>query len=236
MHARRTLLNRIALWMTGVVLALTVYLATQPFLFYLCGRQFPRAIPALLHVYAPARIYCDQEWIGTTQFAEYSYWGFYTLAEYHRGDERSNEILDESSTIQFSGTPLRDVIGYLSEVHAYPIEPGSEVDGDVEITVNLNGPLRNCLQTILESHGLTAWPANKRIVIGTPAAVQRIRADERARRRVAPLAWIILGILCTGGGGLVHLLRQKSRTEQRGARSVGVPETTTSLSPSERVD
>jgi type II secretory pathway component GspD/PulD (secretin) len=73
-------------------------------------------------------------------------------------DAKIRAALDESTSIEFTGTPLRDVISYVSEIHHIPILfdvpalSDQSITGDEEVSLVVNGiKLRSALQLLLES-------------------------------------------------------------------------------------
>ena len=198
--------------LAGVVLLMASYVASPPFAFYFSEHHYPNAVPTLLVVYAPVRKFIQNpDWAGSKSYAEYSQWAYNEIAANLIGDPLSNIRLDAPTMVQFASTPVRDVIDYLSELHSYAIELDPDVDGDIEVTISSTAPLRDALSAILEPHDLLAWPAKDRIVIGTSAAVKRIRAEDRASRRVAPAAWLFLASFVLSAGTLVLLLCRRGR-------------------------
>jgi hypothetical protein len=218
MSPRRSIPHRFALWISGAVLALTVYLASYPFAFDWTMHRSWTAFRVMQAVYSPLALLIRQpDWIGSRTYADYVNWVFFKLNE-PIIDAEARNAFDSSTSVDSAGTSLRDVVQYLSEVHNFPIELDPEVNGDLEITVSSKAQLGEVLRTMLEPHGLTAWPAHQRIAIGSPAAIERIKAaDQAADRAMHPLprgAWILLALLTLSFVSLWLLLRRRRRVNQ----------------------
>jgi hypothetical protein len=212
--------------LVAAVLLLGAYAASAPFVFFWIQHRLPSAIPTLQAVYAPLAVYSRHaEWPGSISYIHYQSWCHRTLQEYTLGPEDANRKLDELTQIQFSGSPLRDIVNYLSEVHGYPIELDDSADGDTELTANHSAPLQDALAQLLDPHGLVAAPDEGRIVIGTSAAIERIVAQRRAANPLHVWGPLVLG---TGGTALVIaavLLIRRIMMNRRRARPVVNPPT-----------
>lgn len=83
-------------------------------------------------------------------------WKSVDLHRASENEERIYKALDKSTDIEFTGTALRDVITYISEIHDIPILmdtaelSGAGITGEEEVTLNVNGiKLRSALQLLL---------------------------------------------------------------------------------------
>jgi hypothetical protein len=213
MPARRPLSHRLAIWVLTGILTLTLFLASYPFAFHWTMHRSWTAFRVMQAIYSPLALLIRQpDWIGSKTYADYSNWVFFKLNEPLIDAEASN-ALGSATSVNVTGTSLRDVIQFLSDLHNFPIELDPEVNGELEITVSSNAQLGEALRTILEPHGLTAWPAHQRIAIGSPAAIERIKAADQAADRVMhpmpPAAWILLTLLVLSIVSLCLLLRRR---------------------------
>lgn len=210
MSARPNRLKRCLFW-SGVALGLLVlYVASWPFVSFWSERHLRAALPVVRAVYAPLEVYFRNEWPGTRMYGRYTSSCIRTLNEHARGDV--NARLDDQTSIQFAGTPLRDVVSYVSEVHGFYIEVLEDVDGDVEITVTSNATLRDALDELLQPLGLAAAPVGRKLVIGPPETVQRLAAEAEAAANASKLRGnlMVLGGLALFVGLIVLIVRRRS--------------------------
>jgi len=194
------------------VLALSLYMASCPLVFEWSQRSgFGRfLVPATRMFYAPVFLWVQRpQWPGSAAYLEYANWTIYHLNEPDVGNAESNAQLGWPATVDFTATPLQDVIKFLSNMRGLPIELDPEVDGDIEVTIKSAGSLRDVLKELLEPLGLVAWPADGRIAIGTPAAIQRVRAEDRATHLLPDSGWLMLALLCISATSLLILLRRR---------------------------
>ena len=221
--ARGSIQHRIAVWISATLLALSFYMASCPLAFDWSQRSgFGRfLVPATRVIYAPLFLWVQRpQWPGSAAYMEYVRWVLYHLQEPKIGNAQSNAWLGVTMSFDFSGTSLRDAVQYMSEVNSYPIELDPDVNGDTEVTLQSTGPLRDMLTELLEPLDLQAWPADGRIVIGSPAAIQRIRASDRANHPLPTMGWLLLALFCISAVSLLILLRRR-----RGANQVSTEPT-----------
>jgi len=217
MASRRPLVKRLAAWTAAAVLLVSMYLASYPCNLFIAVRHWSRAIPMLQFLYAPLNVYSrNPTYFGSLTYKEYTGWAYSTIFYRLIGDEESSGILDSKTIVQFTGTPLHRVTRFVGEIHNYPIEFDSGVDREVEITVNSKATLREALAELLEPHGLIAWPAKGRIAIGSQAAIERVKAEDRRKTPVPVGAWILLGLFLLSGGTLAALLRHRRVIDPHG--------------------
>lgn len=211
MPSRRPILKRFAQWTVGAILVLAAYCLSAPFAFFWLEQHAPGAMPALQVVYAPLILYVRHpNWPGSEPFNRFQSWTSATIREYTVGPWRANDVLDGGTDIQFKGTLLRDVLDYLGEVHAFPVELDADVDGEVEITIAAKTSLRDALQEILAPHGLVAAPDEGRIVVGTPEAIDRIVAQRRAANPLVVYGpWVLIAIVVLILGAAAQLIRRR---------------------------
>lgn len=91
------------------------------------------------------------------------------------GEARIRHALDDVTTLEFIATPLTDVVEYLKDAHAIPIEMDTSAMNDIglstdtPITRNLKGiTLRSALQLMLHDLDLTYAVQNEVLLITTP--------------------------------------------------------------------
>jgi hypothetical protein len=210
MPSRPNRLKRCLFW-TGIALGLLVfYIASWPFVFFWCERNLHAGIPVVRAVYAPLEVYSRNEWPGSRMYGQYTSWCISTLQEHSRGDASAR--LNEQINIEFAQTPLRDVISYVSEIQGFQIELLDEVDGDVEVTANSNGTVGELLDQMLHPLGLAAAPVGRKLVIGSPEAVQRLAAEAAAAAQAGKLRGnlIVLGGLVLIVAVIVLVVRRRA--------------------------
>lgn len=187
---------------------LTAYLASYPCIFFLTVQHWQRAVPALQFFYAPLHGYNrNPQYFGSQTYKDYVAWADTAIAYRVIGDIDSDRILRTKTDIDFTNAPLRDVVSYLSELHAHPLELDPDVDGGIEVTLQSRATLGESLTELLEPHGLVAWPAHNHIAIGTPVAIERTKDADRANNPVPIGAWILLALAIVSGISLVLLFR-----------------------------
>lgn len=98
-------------------------------------------------------------------------------------DSRIRAALDEATSIEFTGTPLRDVISYIAEVHDIPILldlpalAEQAITGDEEVSLVVNGiKLRSALQLMLAN--VNSVPLDVVIQNGLMIVTTKGKADE----------------------------------------------------------
>ncbi|MCR4415824.1 MAG: hypothetical protein NUV77_25700, partial [Thermoguttaceae bacterium] len=126
-----------------------------------------------------------------------------SLSKPGKAEQRINEALSEPTKIDFTDTPLSDVIAYLEEYHKINIEFDNKaledagVGTDTAITRNLQGvSLRSALRLMLRDLNLTYVIQNEVLLITTPED-----AGTRLSTRVYPVADLVLPIQSMGGMG-----------------------------------
>lgn len=211
MTDHRLSLSRLAAWMIGLLMLLAVYALSLPFAFFWSQQGLPRAVPTLQVIYAPLDRYSQEpNWPGTRTYNIYQSWCENSLRDSYLGPEAPRLELQELSNLQFTETPLRMVASHLATLHDYPIELDDEVDGDIVVTVDLTDTLGDALRQLLEPHGLRAEPDDGRIVIGTPAAIDRIVARRRAANPLVVYGpWILIAIVVLILGAAAQLIRRR---------------------------
>ncbi len=132
-------------------------------------------------------------------------WKSVDLHQNSPNEQRIYEQLETTTSIEFQGNPLRDVVQYLSEVHNIPILidenalQDAGLSADEEINLVISGiKLRSALKLMLEN------------VAGVPLAyviedeVMKITtkdiADNTLQTRVYPVADLVIPIQPLGGG------------------------------------
>lgn len=214
MPARRSRSHRIALWLAGGTLALTLYVASYPLAFEWSKRSgWGRfTYPVVQAVYYPLAAWVRQpDSFGNAAYLEYANWIFYHLNEPEFGNAESNARLGVTLQVDFTAASLRDVVQFLNEAMAWPIELDPDVNADVEVTLNSSGPLRDVLKQILEPLGLIAWPSDGRIAIGTPAAIELVRVADRARHPFPTGGYVLLTVSAASAISLAILLHRGQR-------------------------
>jgi len=195
MPARPNRLKR-GLFSTGVVLGLLVfYVASWPFVSFWCERNLRAALPVVRAVYAPLAVYCREELPGSRRYSLYSAQTINELKGHVRGDASGR--LHYQTKFQFVGTPLRDVVSCVSELHDIHIELLDDVDDDVEVTANVIAPLGEALDGMLQPLDLAAVPIGRKLVIGRPEAVQQLAAETAAGRMRANRIVLVLVVAVT---------------------------------------
>ncbi|MBL8851427.1 MAG: hypothetical protein JNG89_17215 [Planctomycetaceae bacterium] len=133
-------------------------------------------------------------------------WKSVDLHQNSANEERIYNALDSSTNIEFSGTPLRDVISYISELHDIPIlldmpalsEEG--ITGDEEVSLVVNGiKLRSGLKLLLEDVNQVelAYVIEDEVMKITT----KDEADNTLQTRVYPVADLVIQPRVMGGGG-----------------------------------
>jgi len=133
-------------------------------------------------------------------------WKSVDLHESSENEQRIHEALDSSTSIEFTGTPLRDVISYISEIHDIPIlldtaalgEQG--ITGDEEVSLVVNGiKLRSALALLLENVNQVelAYVIQNEVMRITTKEV----ADDTLTTRVYPVADLVIQPRVLGGAG-----------------------------------
>jgi len=215
MHSRRSRLRRVVLWPAAAVLLLAAYALSPPFLSYWVTRYAPPAMPVLRALWSPLELYARHPaWPGSRAYVEYEMWANRRLQDHFASD--ADVKLNEMTQIQFNGTPLSDVASYLSALHDHRIELLEGIDGDIPVTMNANGKLRDALDQLVQPLGLAAAPVGTKIVIGPPAEVERlvVEADAAASsgRWIADL--VVLANLVLIVAVIVLLLRRRSARQR----------------------
>lgn len=137
----------------------------------------------------------------------------------------AGDKLDELTQLEFRGSRLGDVADYLTELHECRIELDPTADRDIRVTINSTARLQDVLTELLQPHGLVAAPLGERIVIGTPAAVQRLVAA--SDQSDAGPAWSG-GLLLSGAMAVIlaavwHIRRGRSKRGERPTPESGAP-------------
>jgi hypothetical protein len=175
----RNHLTSVAKWATVAVLLLAAYVASPPFLGYWSQRHVPAVVPVLQAMWSPLELYARHpRWPGSTRYVEYEMWANRGLQNQFASE--ADVKLNEQTQCIFAGTPLSDVVSYLSAVHDHPMDLLDGIDEDTPLTMNMSGTLRDALDQVAKSTGLAAAPVGKRIVIGPQAEVEVLVADAEA--------------------------------------------------------
>jgi hypothetical protein len=208
---KKTSLKRAATWTGVIVLMVAAYVASPPFIAYWSSRHAPAALPVLHTLWAPLDLYARHpHWPGSTQYVEYEMWATRRLQDHFALEIEAK--LNEQTQCIFAGTPLSDVVSYLSAVHDHPMDLLDGVDEDVPLTMNMTGTLRDVLDQVSQLTGLAAAPLGKRIVIGPAAEVERLVAEAEAAtssgRWIADL--VVLGNLALIVTVIVLLWRRRA--------------------------
>jgi hypothetical protein len=132
------------------------------------------------------------------------------LAQQGPAEQKIFEALDQIIPLEFIETPLRDVIDYLKDAAAIPIEIDTKALDDVGLTTdtpvtrNLKGvTLRSGLRLILKDLDLTYMVRDEVLLITTPE-----EAETQLVTKVYPVADLVVPIMSgglnpfQGGGGL----------------------------------
>lgn len=215
-------LTGVAKWATLVLLLLALYMASAPLAFAWCSKHFQQAIPVLVKVYGPSSVYLQNpDWPGSGAYRAYTDWcrrEFYLRFEYVPDSERA---LAEPSQIAFHGIPLRDLAGYLSEIHNCSIDLTQDTNGDSEITREATAPLREHLEQITQPLGLTFAGIGEHIVVGPPATIERLISEFNAAAAAIQLRYSLMGLasLLIGVTVLAVLWRRSGRRRANGALS-----------------
>jgi hypothetical protein len=205
------ILNRIAKWTAAGMLLLAWYFASPPFAFRVAQRHFPAALPALTTIYRPSEYYVTHEELPGSKLYHW-YMG--------RSDRIARNALREAidphakllepTGLEFTGTPLRDVLSYASEIHEISLDLDASVDGEVKVTINASGiPMQKALEELLKPHGLIAVPDGERIIISTPEAIERKQTTAAAEvaahaRIVQTVLIVLLAVTICGGSARVN--------------------------------
>ncbi|QDU38312.1 hypothetical protein Mal4_26390 [Maioricimonas rarisocia] len=134
-------------------------------------------------------------------------WSSVDLHQNSPNEQRIYEQLDAITEIEFQGSPLSDVVTYISELHNIPIlldeaalsEVG--IGPDEEISLIISGiKLRSALKIMLENvQGVTlTYLIEDEVMKITTAEVAE--ADDKMQTRVYPVADLVIPIQPLGGG------------------------------------
>ena len=212
-------LTRVARLATLALLLLALYLASAPLAFAWCSKHFQQAIPVLVKVYGPSSVYLQNpDWPGSGTYRAYTDWcrrEFYLRFEYVPDSERA---LAESSQVEFHQTPLRDVAGYLTQIHNCNVDLTQDTDGDAMITREAMAPLREHLEQITQPLGLTFAGIGEHIVVGPPATIERLISESNAAAAAIQLRYSLMGLasLLIGVTVLAALWQRSGRRRANG--------------------
>ena len=132
-------------------------------------------------------------------------WKSVDLHQNSPNEQRIYEALESTTTLEFPGNPLRDVLDYISLVHNFPIIIDEEelqnegVTPDEEVNLVLTDiRLRSALKILLENvAGVElAYVIEDEVMKITTKLV----ADDKMQTRVYPVADLVIPIQTIGGG------------------------------------
>src|SRR5689334_7311590 len=127
---RRSLRRRACLWTAAAVLLLASYVASAHIVVQEVGRRVPVIQPVLNAFYAPLAVYSRHPALpGNKQYKQYLIWSGREFRDLTRTSSPGT-TLDSPTTVNFTATPLRDVVGYIGVVNNCRIELAPDVDGD----------------------------------------------------------------------------------------------------------
>ncbi|MFO1096422.1 MAG: hypothetical protein U0992_24415 [Planctomycetaceae bacterium] len=196
MSSRHTILKRVAAWTAGVLLLLTAYVLGAHLCYSTIGRRIPASAPIVAGLYAPLSVYSRHpDWPGSRLYVRYVIWSDREFANHFILTADPRKVLDEQTDVVFHGTSLHDVITYLREVHSCRIEFDPDVDTEQEITIVQQGTVRDVTQSLLTPLGLAAAADRERILIGTPAALERAAAESRRSNSILYFTLAVLVVL-----------------------------------------
>jgi len=181
MFSRRPIAKRVAAWTGAGVLLLGAYVLGAHLCYSAIGRRMPALRPILGGVYAPLAVYSRHpDWPGSRLYSRYVIWSDREFANRFILTADPRKVVHEQSDVAFRGTALRDVVAYLSEVHACRIEFDPAVNSEEEVTIVRKGTVEAVFNELLAPLGLAAAADRERILIGTPEALERAAAESRS--------------------------------------------------------
>lgn len=182
--AHQTKSRRLAIWGTIVMLLLAWYMVSPPLVFPVAEKFAPTVIPGLRVFYAPLESYAvNDNRPGSRVYGTYTGRSV-TVVKKALNPVDLNKKLLEPTEVEFSKTPLRDVLSYMSEMHGVAFELDASADGQKRVTVASRGTVQMILGELLEPHGLIAVLTGDKFVISTQQAFEQQRSESEATAAV----------------------------------------------------
>ncbi|MCB9949596.1 MAG: hypothetical protein H6824_01290 [Planctomycetaceae bacterium] len=151
----------------------------------------------------PIRYPAAEVWQALTEMR--AKWKSVDLHQSNENERRIHEALKDTTSLEFPGNPLEDVVEYISSIHNIPIRLdyaallAEGIGPDTEVKMVISGiSLRSALKLLLEDVGgieLTYVIEDEVMKITT-----QLKADETLQTRVYPVADLVIPVQPLGGG------------------------------------